>query len=41
MTRNSNAITLAKRFYEEGVHSIFDFKKYVLKTRYQMHRMGV
>ena len=41
MTRNGNAITLAKRFYDEGVHSLSDFKKYLLKTREQTHRMGV
>ncbi len=41
MSRNGNAITLAKGFYEEGVHSLSDFKKYLLKTRDQIHRMGV
>jgi bicarbonate transport system ATP-binding protein len=41
MTRNGNAITLAKRFYEQGVHGLSDFKQYLLKTREQMHRMGV
>jgi bicarbonate transport system ATP-binding protein len=41
MTRNGNAITLAKRFYDQGVHSLSDFKNYLLKTRDQMHRMGV
>jgi bicarbonate transport system ATP-binding protein len=41
MTRNGNAITLAKRFYEQGVHNLSDFKQYLLRTRDQQHRMGV
>jgi bicarbonate transport system ATP-binding protein len=41
MTRNGNAITLAKRFYDAGVHSLSDFKNYLLKTHDQQHRMGV
>jgi bicarbonate transport system ATP-binding protein len=41
MTRNGNAITLAKRFYEQGIYTLSDFKSYLLQTREQMHRMGV
>jgi len=41
MTRNGNAITLAKRFYDEGVRSLSDFKNYLLRTRDQRHIMGV
>ncbi|MFM7614858.1 MAG: ABC transporter substrate-binding protein, partial [Synechococcales cyanobacterium] len=41
MTRNGNAITLAKRFYEQGIYTLSDFKSYLLQTRDQMHRMGV
>ncbi|BAY17806.1 nitrate transport ATP-binding subunits C and D [Nostoc sp. HK-01] len=41
MTRNGNAITLAKRFYDEGVRTLSDFKNYLLRTREQRHTMGV
>ncbi|MCG6135835.1 MAG: nitrate ABC transporter ATP-binding protein [Nostoc sp. LLA-1] len=41
MTRNGNAITLAKRFYDEGVRTLSDFKTYLLRTRNQRHTMGV
>ncbi|QXE26499.1 bicarbonate transport ATP-binding protein [Richelia sinica FACHB-800] len=41
MTRNGNAITLAKRFYDEGVRTLSDFKQYLLRTRDQRHTMGV
>ncbi|MBH8574100.1 ABC transporter substrate-binding protein [Nostocaceae cyanobacterium CENA369] len=41
MTRNGNAITLAKRFYDQGVQTLSDFKKYLLRTRDQRHTMGV
>jgi bicarbonate transport system ATP-binding protein len=41
MTRNGNAITLAKRFYDQGVRSLSDFKNYLLRTREQRHIMGV
>ncbi|MFN6515333.1 MAG: nitrate ABC transporter ATP-binding protein [Nostoc sp. CreGUA01] len=41
MTRNGNAITLAKRFYDQGVQSLSDFKTYLLSTRDQRHTMGV
>ncbi|WP_066375787.1 ABC transporter ATP-binding/substrate-binding protein [Anabaena sp. CA = ATCC 33047] len=41
MTRNGNAITLAKRFYDQGVRTLSDFKDYLLRTRDQRHIMGV
>jgi bicarbonate transport system ATP-binding protein len=41
MTRNGNAITLAKRFYDQGVRTLSDFKNYLLRTREQRHIMGV
>ncbi|YAF94003.1 MAG: nitrate ABC transporter ATP-binding protein [Nodularia sp. CChRGM 3473] len=41
MTRNGNAITLAKRFYDQGVRTLSDFKNYLLRTRDQRHTMGV
>jgi len=41
MTRNGNAITLAKRFYDQGVQSLSDFKTYLLDTHDQRHTMGV
>jgi bicarbonate transport system ATP-binding protein len=41
MTRNGNAITLHKRFYEEGVTTLEDFHHYLLRTRNQRHTMGL
>jgi len=41
LTRNGNAITLAKRFYDEGVYSLADFKQYLLRTRDQRHTLGM
>ncbi|PSN20133.1 bacitracin ABC transporter ATP-binding protein [filamentous cyanobacterium CCP5] len=41
MTRNGNAITLAKHFYEEGVFSLEDFQHYLLRTRDRTHTLGV
>jgi bicarbonate transport system ATP-binding protein len=41
MTRNGNAITLAKRFYDEGVRTLADFKKMLLDSPERQHRMGV
>lgn len=41
MTRNGNAITLAKRFYEQGVYTLADFKNMLLKYRDQQHRMAM
>ncbi|HEY9762616.1 MAG TPA: nitrate ABC transporter ATP-binding protein [Trichocoleus sp.] len=41
MTRNGNGITLARRFYEQGVHSLSDFKKLLYTTPDTQHRMGM
>ncbi len=41
MTRNGNAITLSKRFYDQGIQSLPDFKNYLRLTRTQRHTMGV
>lgn len=41
LTRNGNAITLAKHFYDEGVYSLADFKQYLLRTRDQRHTLGM
>lgn len=41
MTRNGNAITLAKRFYDAGIHSLADFKQMLLDAPEQQHRLGV
>jgi bicarbonate transport system ATP-binding protein len=41
MTRNGNAITLEKRFYDEGIRSLPDFKDYLLRTREKRHTLGV
>jgi bicarbonate transport system ATP-binding protein len=41
MTRNGNAITLAKHFYDQGVQNLSDFKRYLLGTRDLRHTMGV
>ena len=41
MTRNGNAITLSKRFYEQGVYNLTDFKQHLLRTQNLRHTMGV
>ncbi|MEH2392215.1 MAG: nitrate ABC transporter ATP-binding protein [Nostoc sp.] len=41
MTRNGNAITLAKRFYDQGVQTLSDFRNHLILTREQRHTMGV
>lgn len=41
MTRNGNAITLAKRFYDQGVYTLSDFKQYLHRTREQRHTLGM
>ncbi len=41
MTRNGNAITLAKRFYDQGIQTVAEFKQYLKSTRTQRHIMGV
>jgi len=41
MTRNGNAITLAKRFYDQGIHTLADLKHLLLDSPEQQHRFGV
>lgn len=41
MTRNGNAITLAKRFYDQGVYTLADFKAMLHNTPQGQHRMGM
>ncbi|MBW4665535.1 MAG: nitrate ABC transporter ATP-binding protein [Chroococcus sp. CMT-3BRIN-NPC107] len=41
MTRNGNAITLAKRFYDQGVYTLSDFKEMLHQTPQGQHRMGM
>ena len=41
MTRNGNAITLGKRFYDQGIRGLTDFKQFLLQTRDRKHTMGV
>lgn len=41
MTRNGNAITLAKRFYDQGVYTLSDFKQYLHRTANQRHTLGM
>ncbi len=41
MTRNGNAITLSRDFYEHGIQDLYDFRNYLLKTRDRQHIMGV
>jgi len=41
MTRNGNAISLDRRFYDRGIHTLADFKEMLQNTRDRTHRMGV
>ncbi len=41
MTRNGNGITLCKRFLDQGIYTLADFKKYLLSSPDQIHRMGM
>ncbi|WP_017302393.1 nitrate ABC transporter ATP-binding protein [Nodosilinea nodulosa] len=41
MTRNGNAITLARRFYDQGVHSLDAFREMLRRTPETQHRMGM
>lgn len=41
MTRNGNAITLNRQFYQQGVRSLQDFHNYLLSSPNLQHRMGV
>ncbi|HIK45233.1 MAG TPA: ABC transporter substrate-binding protein [Leptolyngbyaceae cyanobacterium M65_K2018_010] len=41
MTRNGNAITLARRFYDQGIHSLESFREMLHRTPETQHRMGM
>lgn len=41
MTRNGNAITLDKRFYDQGIHSLADLRRMLLETDGLPHRFGM
>jgi bicarbonate transport system ATP-binding protein len=41
LTRNGNAITLDKRFYDQGVYSLADFKTLLQQSANQSHRLGM
>jgi bicarbonate transport system ATP-binding protein len=41
LTRNGNAITLDKRFYDQGLHTLNDLKKMLLETPDKRHTFGV
>ncbi|HEY9645593.1 MAG TPA: nitrate ABC transporter ATP-binding protein [Chroococcidiopsis sp.] len=41
MTRNGNAITLDKKFYEQGVHTAKDFKQRLLESTEKNHTLGM
>lgn len=40
MTRNGNAITLDKRFFDQGVHTLNDLKQMLLETPNKRHTFG-
>ena len=41
MSRNGNGITLARRFYDQGIYTLGDFKKMLQRTPAQTHRMAI
>ncbi|MBW4573924.1 MAG: nitrate ABC transporter ATP-binding protein [Aphanothece sp. CMT-3BRIN-NPC111] len=41
LSRNGNAITLSKRFYEQGVRTLSDFKKVIAQTQDRVYTLGV
>ncbi len=41
MTRNGNAITLDRRFYEQGIHTLADFKRMLQDSPSQQHRLAM
>ncbi len=41
ITRNGNAITLDRRFYDQGVYTQSDFKDYLKRTPDQRHTLGM
>lgn len=41
MTRNGNAITLSRRFYDQGVRTLADYRRMLLTLEAQEHRIGM
>ncbi len=41
MTRNGNAVTLAKKFYDKGILNAADFKRMLLDSAEQEHTLGM
>ncbi len=41
LTRNGNAITLDKRFYDQGVYTLADFKQVLHESANQRHTLGM
>jgi bicarbonate transport system ATP-binding protein len=41
LTRNGNAVTLDKRFYDQGVYTLQDLKRMLLQTQDKQHVFGV
>ncbi|WP_013321845.1 nitrate ABC transporter ATP-binding protein [Gloeothece verrucosa] len=41
MTRNGNGITLAKKFYEQGVHTVSQLKRMLLESKDNRHIFGM
>mgnify|MGYP003333781090 CR=1 FL=1 len=41
ISRNGNGITLAKRLAEQGVHSVADYRDYLLRTNREPHTLGI
>lgn len=41
LTRNGNAITLDKRFYDQGVYTLADFKHLLQQSANQRHTLGM
>ncbi len=41
MTRNGNAITMDKRFYSQGIHTLNDLKQMLLETPDKQHTFGM
>ncbi|MBF2000845.1 MAG: ABC transporter substrate-binding protein [Synechococcales cyanobacterium M58_A2018_015] len=41
MTRNGNAVTLAKKFYDQGVYTATDLKRMLLESTEQQHTFGM
>ncbi|MBW4657905.1 MAG: nitrate ABC transporter ATP-binding protein [Drouetiella hepatica Uher 2000/2452] len=41
MTRNGNAVTLARKFYEQGIYNAADFKQMLLDSADSQHTLGM